>query len=52
MTPVRVIYKYKHILPIKLYIPTWQMLPWQTIRTTIELLTLCAKQYKQKDIDI
>ena len=41
---VRVICRYKHVLPIKLCIPTWQMLPWQTVQTIIELLALYAKQ--------
>jgi len=52
MTPVRVICGYKHVLLIKLYIPTWQTLPWETVRTTIELLALCAKQFNQRDADI
>ena len=49
---VRVICGYKHVLPVKLYIPTWQTLPWQTVQTTIELLILHIKQFNQRDADI
>ena len=52
ITPVRVIYGYKHVLPIKLYILTQQTLPQETVRTTAELLALYAKQFNQKDVDI
>jgi len=52
MTLVRVIYRYKYVLPVKLYIPTWQTLPWEIVQTTIELLALRVKQFNQRDIDI
>ena len=52
MTPARVIYGYEHVLSIKLCIPTWQTLPWQTVRTTAELLVLRAKQYERRDVDV
>ena len=45
MTLVRVIYGYKYVLLIKLYIPTWQILPWETVWTTIKLLVLYTKQF-------
>jgi len=52
MTPARVICGYEHVLPIELCIPTWQTLPWQTVRTTAELLALRAKQFDRRDADV
>ena len=32
--------------------PTWQTLPWDTVRTTADLLSLCAQQLEKRDEDI
>ena len=51
ITPARVVCGYKYVLPVKLYIPTWQTLPQETVRTTAELLALRAKQFDRRDVD-
>ena len=40
MTPFHMIYEYEAILPIKLNIPIWQTLPWNTVRTHANLITM------------
>ena len=52
MTPARVIYGNEHVLPIKLTVPTWQTLPWDSVRTTAELLVLRAQQLERRDSDV
>jgi hypothetical protein len=39
----------EHVLPVELSIPTWQTLPWDTVRDTETLLALRAKQFEHRD---
>ena len=52
MTLFRMIYGYEAILPIKLDMPMWQTLPWNTIRTRANLIAMQAYQIKCQDQDI
>src|SRR5438552_28145 len=52
MTPSRVLFGHKQVLPIKLYIPTWQVLPWHTVRSTGDLLALRARQLERRNEDL
>jgi hypothetical protein len=40
------------ILPIELDIPTWRVLPWDTVRTTADLLAMRARQLQRRDEDM
>ena len=52
MTPFRMIYGYEAILPIELDVPTWQTLPWNTVRTRADLIAMRARQIERRDQDI
>ena len=52
MTPFRMLYGYEAILPIKLDVPTWQTLPWNTVRTRSDLIAMRARQIERRDEDI
>lgn len=52
MTPFRMLYGYESALPIELDVPTWQTLPWNTVRTHEDLLAIQARQIERRDADI
>jgi len=52
MTPFRMVYGYEAVLPIELDVPTWQTLPWNTVRTRAELIAMRAQQIERRDEDI
>ena len=52
ITPFRMLYGWEAVLPIELDVPTWQTLPWQTVRTRADLLAMRARQIERRDQDI
>ena len=52
MTPYRMNYGTEAVLPVELHVPTWQTLPWDTVRTTEDLLALRARQLQRRDEDL
>jgi len=52
MTPFRMMYGYEAILPIELDVPTWQTLPWNTVKTRSDLIAMRARQIEKRDEDI
>jgi hypothetical protein len=40
----------EHILPIKLSIPTWQVLSWDKVTNTASLLAIRAQQFEKRDV--
>ena len=52
MTPFRMLYGEEAVLPIELDVPTWQTLPWTTVRSTDELVAMRARQIKRRDVDV
>lgn len=51
-TPAELLYGRQVILPIDISVPTWQVLPWNKIHTTEELLALRARQIERRDADL
>jgi hypothetical protein len=39
-------------LPIELEVPTWRILPWDTVQTTEDLVALRARQFERRDKDL
>jgi hypothetical protein len=52
MSPYRFVFGQDAVLPIELEVPTWATLPWETVRTTEELLAMRARQIDRRDQDI
>ncbi|KAF2488741.1 hypothetical protein BU16DRAFT_568040 [Lophium mytilinum] len=52
ITPARMLFGQEYILLIDLAIPTWQALPWNTVRTTADLLELRARQLQRRKEDV
>ncbi|KAJ6114337.1 hypothetical protein N7486_000115 [Penicillium sp. IBT 16267x] len=52
MTPYRFLYGKDAVLPLEMEVPTWSTLPWETISSTEDLISLRARQILQKDADI
>ncbi|KAJ6110196.1 hypothetical protein N7486_002431 [Penicillium sp. IBT 16267x] len=52
MTPYRFLYGKGAVLPLEMEVPTWSTLPWETISSTEDLISLRARQILQKDADI
>ena len=48
-TPAYLMTGREHVLPVELCIPTWQTLPWNTVRETSDLIALRAKQFEHRD---
>jgi hypothetical protein len=48
-TPIFLMCGREQVLPIELCIPTWQTLPWNSIRDTESLLAMRAKQFEHRD---
>lgn len=51
-TPVWVHCGEEHVLPIELSLPTWQTLPWGSVKTTAELIEHRTKQLILRDEDL
>ena len=52
MSPYRFLHGENPVLLIELSVPTWGILPWNTVRTRADLLTLKARQLEHKSSDI
>ena len=52
MISIRMIIDSEVVFSIELNISTWQMLPWNEIRSTIDLLTLRVRQIERRDGDL
>ena len=52
ITPYRMLFGQDPVLPIELKFPTWRILPWETVRTTADLLALRARQMQRRDKDM
>jgi len=52
MTPFHMLYGYDAVLPIELDVPTWQTLPWNTVRERPDLISMRARQIERRDEDI
>ncbi|KAJ5660869.1 gag-pol polyprotein [Penicillium longicatenatum] len=52
MTPYHFLYGKDAILPLEIEVPTWSTLPWETISSTEDLISLRARQILQKDQDV
>jgi len=52
MTPYRMLFGQEAVLPIELDVPTWQTLPWNTVRTRADLLAMRARQIERRNQDI
>ncbi|KAJ6110929.1 hypothetical protein N7486_003164 [Penicillium sp. IBT 16267x] len=50
--PYRFLYGKDAVLPLEMEVPTWSTLPWETISSTEDLISLRARQILQKDADI
>jgi hypothetical protein len=48
-TPAYMVSGREHILPVELSIPTWQVLPWDTVTDTASLLEMRARQFEKRD---
>ncbi len=40
------------VLPIKLEVPTWRILPWDEVQSTADLLAMCTHQLQRRDYDL
>ena len=40
------------VLPIELEVPTWRILPWESVHTTGDLLAMRARQLQRRDEDL
>ncbi|KAJ9481740.1 hypothetical protein VN97_g11726 [Penicillium thymicola] len=52
MTPYRFLFGKDAILPVEMEVPTWSTLPWETVTTREDLISLRARQILQRDEDV
>jgi hypothetical protein len=52
MTPYQIIYRTDGVYPIKLAVPTWQVLLWKSAQSTADLIALRAQQFERQDEDL
>ena len=52
MTPFRLMYRHDAVLPIELDVPTWQILDWNSVKTTADLLAMQARQLQRRNEDL
>ncbi|KAJ5110888.1 hypothetical protein N7532_001423 [Penicillium argentinense] len=52
MTPFRFLFGRDAILPLEAEVPTWSTLPWETITTREDLISLRGRQILQRDADV
>ena len=52
LTPYYICYGNEPVFPIELEIPTWQILPWDEIHSTADLLAMRARQLQCQDKDL
>lgn len=48
LTPYYISCGSKHVLPIELEVPTWQILPWSELHSTADLLAMRLRQLQRR----
>src|SRR5207248_753889 len=51
-TPYSLVYGADPLLPIELSVPTWSVLPWDSVQSTSDLLAIRARQLERREDDL
>jgi hypothetical protein len=52
LTPYEIEHLDRAVLPIELEAPTWNVLPWEEVRDTADLLAVRARQLERREEDL